>query len=70
MKPTVESTYRLKKWSTLGKGDNAQWIYRGALDGKEHYKKYKDDYNRLMYSYNYEWIKKKFKYLYPAQTLD
>ena len=70
MKQTVESKYRLMKWSTLGKGDNAEWIYQGAVDGKNHYEKYKDDYAKLRYSYDYEWIKKQFKSLYPEQTLD
>jgi len=70
MKPTVESQYRLKKWLTLGKGENAEWLHRGALDGKAHYEKYKDDFDKLMYSYDYEWIEMQFKSLYPEQTLD
>lgn len=70
MKPTVESQYRLKKWLQLGKGENAEWLHRGALDGKVHYEKYKDDFDKLMYSYDYEWIKKQFKSLYREQTLD
>jgi hypothetical protein len=70
MKPTVESKYRLKKWSTLGNGENAKWIYQGAVDGQKHYNNYKNDYNKLMYSYDYEWIKEQFKSLYPEQTLD
>ena len=31
MKPTVESQYRLKKWLTLGKGKNKEWLHRGAI---------------------------------------
>ena len=70
MKQTVESKYRLMKWSTLGKGDNAEWIHQGAVDGKNYYEKYKDDYAKLLYSYDYEWIREQFKSLYPEQTLD
>ena len=70
MKPTVESQYRLKKWCTLGKGVNADWLHKGAVDGKKHFETYKDDYEKLMYSYNYEWIKEHFKSLYPEQSLD
>jgi hypothetical protein len=70
MKPTVESQYRLKKWLTLGKGDNSEWLHRGALDGKAHYETYKDDYTRLMYSYDYEWIKDKLKSSYPTENWD
>lgn len=70
MKQTVESRYRLKKWSTLGNGDNAEWIYRGAVDGKKHYEQYKDDYTKLMYSYDFQWIRDQFKSLYPEKTSD
>ena len=70
MKPTVESRYRLKKWLALGKGDNADWLHRGAIDGKAHYEMYKDDYSKLMYSYDYEWIKDKLKSSYPTETWD
>lgn len=70
MKQTVESKYRLKKWSTLGKGDNAEWIYQGAVDGKKHYEQYKDDYDKLMYSYDFDWIKDQFKSLYQKKTSD
>ena len=70
MKPTVESQYRLKKWLTLGQGENKEWLYRGAMDGKEHYETYKDDYTKLMYSYDYEWIKDKLKSSYPTETWD
>jgi hypothetical protein len=70
MKPTVESTYRLKKWCTLGKGENAGWLHKGAVDGRKYYEEHKDDYSKLMCSYDYEWIKDYFRSLYPEQTLD
>jgi len=70
MKPTVESKFRLKKWLTLGKGTNANWLQQGAIDGKDYYNKYKDDYSKLMYSYDYEWIKSKLKSSYPTETWD
>ena len=70
MKPTVESQYRLKKWLTLGQGENKEWLYRGAIDGKAHYETYKDDYSKLMYSYDYQWIKDKLRSSYPTETWD
>lgn len=70
MKPTVESQYRLKKWLTPGKGVNADWLHQGAVDGKAHYETHKDDYSKLMYSYDYEWIKDKLKSSYPTETWD
>ncbi len=70
MKPTVESKYRLKKWCTMGKGKNAEWLYKGAMDGKKYFDENKDDYGKLMNSYDYEWIKGCVKSLYPTQTWD
>ena len=70
MKPTVESQYRLKKWCTLGTGVNAEWLHKGALDGKKYYNENKDDYGKLMYSYDYEWIKGCVKSLYPTENWD
>ncbi len=70
MKPTVESQYRLKKWCSLGTGKNAEWLYKGAMDGKKYYEDNKDDYGKLMNSYDYEWIKGCFKSLYPEQSLN
>ena len=70
MKPTVESRYRLKKWCTIGKGKNSEWLHKGAIDGKKYYEDNKDDYGKLMHSYDYEWIKGCFKSLYPEQTVD
>ena len=68
MKQTVESQYRLKKWLTLGKGENADWLHKGALDGKKHFEEFKDEYAKLMYSYDYEWIAEKFKQCFQVQT--
>ena len=70
MKQTVESRHRLKKWCALGNGINAEWVYQGAIDGKAYYQEHKDDYEKLMCSYDYEWIKGKFKSLYPQQSVD
>ena len=39
-------------------------------DGKKYYEDNKDDYGKLMHSYDYEWIKGCFKSLYPEQTVD
>ena len=53
MKQTVESKYRYKKWSTLGKSKNAEWVYRGAIDGTKFYNEHKDDIKKLMLSYDF-----------------
>lgn len=59
-KPTVESTFRLKKWLTLGHGTNAQWVYIGAQDGV----KFLEDGNDPFKSYNFDIIKKLFEERY------
>lgn len=70
MKPTVESRYRLKKWMTKGTGENSNWLHQGALDGKAYYETHKNDYAKLMYSYDYEWIKDRLRSSYPDETWD
>lgn len=55
-KPTVENNYRLKKWLTPGKGDNAGWVNKGALDAVEFLEQGNDPY----LSYDFEWIKNYF----------
>ena len=61
MKPTVESRHRLKKWCELGKGEYASYVQRGALDAVEYYEEHKDDSSALLYSYELDWLKEKFK---------
>ena len=56
-KPTVESNYRLKKWLAMGKGKNAEWVNKGALDGVEFLAQGNDPYM----SYDFIWIKKYFE---------
>jgi hypothetical protein len=64
MKPTVESKYRLVKWCELGKGKNAEWAYKGANDAKEYYEKNSDNHDKLMLSYDFEWLKQYYETKY------
>ncbi len=59
-KPTVENNFRLKKWITLGKGDKAEWVHKGAVDGV----KFLDEGNDPFKSYNFDIIKKIFEEKY------
>jgi hypothetical protein len=61
MKPTVESTYRLKKWCELGEGQYATLVQRGALDAVKYYKEVNGDKNALQLSYELDWLKERFK---------
>lgn len=60
MNPTVESSYRLKKWCELGKGEYASYVQRGALDAVAYYKEVNGDKDALQLSYELEWLKDKF----------
>ena len=59
-KPTVENNHRLKKWLTLGKGKNAEWVYLGAQDGEKFLKEGNDPYK----SYDFDIIKNMFEQRY------
>ena len=59
-KPTVESRYRLKKWTTLGRGRNAQWVYLGANDAVQ----FINDGNDVKKSYDFDWIKSYYEEKY------
>jgi hypothetical protein len=61
MKPTVESRFRLKKWCELGKGENAEWVKKGAIDAVEYFEANKDNKDALMLSYELSWLKEKFR---------
>ena len=63
-KPTVEGSFRLKKWLAMGEGENADWVYKGSNDAKEFYDKNSDNHNQLMLSYDFEWLKKYYESKY------
>ena len=59
-KQTVENNFRLKKWTTIGKGNKAEWVHKGAMDAIDFLKKGNDPFK----SYNFEIIKKIFEEKY------
>jgi len=63
-KPTVENNHRLKKWLTVGEGENAEWCLRGSRDAQEYYQKHGSDYKQLMLSYDFEWLKQYYESRY------
>jgi len=60
-KPTVESKYRLKKWCELGKGQYASYVQKGALDAVKYYNDNINNKDALLYSYELDWLKEKFR---------
>jgi hypothetical protein len=63
-KPTVESKHRLKKWLTIGEGENAEWCLNGSKDAQEYYQEHGSDYKQLMLSYDFEWLKQYYETKY------
>jgi hypothetical protein len=64
LKPTIESRYRLKKWCELGIGKNADWVYKGAQDAKEFFKKNKHNPSELFKTYEITWLTDYYKSTY------
>jgi len=63
-KMTVEGKFRLKKWLTMGVGDNADWVHKGANDAQNYYETHKENYDELMKSYNFDWLKQYYESKY------
>ena len=63
-KPTVESAYRLKRWTTVAVGKYAEWSLRGAQDAVEFYKSVDGNHDKLMLSYEWQWLKEYFSNKY------
>ena len=56
MPPTVESKYRLKKWSTLGVGAYAESVLNGANDAMEYFSKNQNNIDALKLSFELDWL--------------
>jgi hypothetical protein len=60
LKPNVDTDYRLKKWLTVANGDFAEWSILGSKDAVEYYNDVNGDYNQLMFSFEWHWLKQHF----------
>jgi len=63
-KITVEGRFRLKKWLTMGVGNNADWVHKGANDAQNYFETHKENYDELMKSYNFDWLKQYYESKY------
>ncbi len=61
--PTLETEHRLDTWLTVASGDYAEWCLRGAADAVEYYKKVDGDYDQLMLSFEWQWLRDRFNQL-------
>lgn len=55
--PTIETEFRLNKWSTVAQGNHAAWSIIGAQDALEYYDSVQGDYSELQLSFEWAWLK-------------
>jgi len=64
--PTLETEHRLNTWCTVADGDYAPWCLLGADDAVDYYNEVDGDYDQLMLSFEWSWLKRRFNTLYTA----
>ena len=64
--PTVETEHRLNTWLTVANGDYAEWCLRGACDAAEYYNTVNGEFEKLMLSFEWAWLKDRFNTLYTV----
>jgi hypothetical protein len=62
--PTLETEHRLDTWLSVANGDYAEWCLLGAHDAVNYYKEVDGEYDKLMYSFEWQWLAEKFRTLY------
>ena len=58
--PTLETEHRLHTWCTVAKGPNAEWCLRGAKDATEYYQAVSGNYDEILKTYSWAWLKDHF----------
>ena len=62
--PSVEGAYRLDIWLNHATGPNAEWVLRGAADGKDFFATTSGNLSSLKQSFSWEWLRKYFQSRY------
>ena len=65
--PTLETENRLKVWTTVAHGDFGKWSLRGANDAIAYYSNVKGSYDKLMLSFDWEWLQNQYESLYKTR---
>lgn len=60
LSPTLETEHRLDTWLNVASGDNAEWCLRGAQDAVDYYTEVGGDYDKLMLSFDWPWLRQRF----------
>lgn len=53
---SVESEYRLQQWLTVANGEYAEWSIKGAEDAVSYYCSVNGDYDKLLLSFEWNWL--------------
>lgn len=62
--PTVETSYRIKKWLNC----NNEWLKKGASDGEQFTKESNFNLDKIQKTYYWDFCRKTFNSKYPAET--
>jgi hypothetical protein len=65
-KPTLETKNRLDTWLTVANGDFAEWCLRGAADAVNYYNEVNGEYEKLILSFEWAWLRERFNILYTV----
>jgi len=63
---SIESRYRLDIWLTTAEGYCAGWSLKGARDALEYYELVNGDYDKLMLSFEWAWLKEYYAKKYTV----
>jgi len=66
IQPTVETKYRLETWLTVANGEYAEWCLQGSQDAVDYYNEVYGRYDLLMLTFDWDWLRKRFKTLYTV----
>jgi len=64
--PTLETEHRLNVWCTVAHGDFGEWSLKGANDAVAYYNSVRGNYNQLMLSFDWAWLKDYYESLYST----
>jgi hypothetical protein len=62
----VETDYRLSVWQTRAEGNNAEWSLRGARDAVDYYQLVDGQYDQLLLTFEWAWLRQYFDKKYQA----
>ena len=58
--PTLETEHRLNTWLNIASGDYAEWCLKGAADAVDYYEEVAGEYDKLMLSFEWSWLRERF----------